>query len=104
MGIDAGFAVKLPPRDRRNFVELFHAIVINDGRQAGRLMLERSPGDPSLVLDGAGFISGVERLISSARGEITLAGVRVGDLFSDLLGLALSHRVKLETCFVQVAT
>jgi len=103
--IDAGLAVKLPPRDRRNFVELFHAIAINDGMLAGRLMLERSPGDPSLVLDGPGFVSGVERLISSTRGTgITLGGVRLGEVFSDLLGLALSHRVKLETCFVQVAT
>jgi len=103
--IDAGLAVKLPPRDRRNFVELFHAIAINDGMQAGRLMLERSPGDPSLVLDGAGFVSGVERLISSARGAgINLGGIRIGDIFSALLGLALSHRVKLETCFVKVAT
>jgi len=59
------------------------------------------------VLDGAGFVSGVERLISAARGTgggIKLGGVRLGDVFSDLLGLALSHRVKLETCFVQVAT
>lgn len=39
--LDAGIVCKLGDEDRRNFVDLFHAIVVGDGKLAGRLMIER---------------------------------------------------------------
>jgi len=103
--LDAGLAVRLNRRDRRNFVELFHALAMNNGTRAGQLMVERSPGDPRRVLDKVGFIASVERLVASVRGSgVTLGSVRLGEVFGEMLGLALTHRVKLETSFVQIAT
>ncbi|CAK0847869.1 unnamed protein product [Prorocentrum cordatum] len=102
--IDAGLSVGLSRKDRRNFVELFHAIATDDGRRAAQLMVERSPGDRSQVVDEEGFVDSISRLISSARGGgVALGKVRIGDIFSEMLGLACSHRVKLETNFVKVA-
>jgi len=102
---DAGLSVQLSRRDRRNFVELFHAISMNDGARAGRLMLERSPGDSSRVVDSEGFVSSVAGLITALRsGGVALGKVRLGDLFTQMIGLACDHRVKLETSFVTVAT
>merc|ERR1712203_973505 len=102
---DAGLAVKLSWRDRRNFIEVFHSIALNDGPRAARLMLERSPGDRANVIDEEGFVAGVAELISSLRsGGIALGKVRLGDCFNKMIGLACDHRVKLETGFVTVAT
>lgn len=102
--LDAGLAVQLNRRDRRNFIELFHAIVMNNGHRCGELMLERSPGDPAVVIDAPGFISGVEHLVGKVRGAgLTLQDIRIGDLLGRMLNLACEHRVKLETSFVTVA-
>jgi len=102
---DAGLAVRLSREDRRNFLEVFHAIATNDGRRAGNLMLERTPGDRSHVRDEEAFVSGVAGLITSVRsGGIALGKVRLGDVFTKMLGLACDHCVKLETSFVTVAT
>merc|ERR1711957_593473 len=45
--IDTGLAVQMNARDQRNFVDLLHAVAMKDGSRAGRLMVERSPGDRS---------------------------------------------------------
>jgi len=103
--LDAGLVVALSPQDRRNFVEVFHSIATNDASRTGRLMLERSPGDRSVVVDPEGFVAGVEELIGRMRGiGISLGKVRIGDILGQMLGLACAHRVKLETSFVTVCT
>lgn len=40
--IDAGLVSTLSQEDRRNFVDLFSAVVQNDGRKVGQLMVDRS--------------------------------------------------------------
>lgn len=103
--LDAGLSVTLSPEDRRNFVEVFHALATNNGREAGRLMVERTPGDRSLVRDEEAFIEGVSKLVSQVwDGGLMLGKVRLGQVFSDMLSLACDHRVQLETGFVTVAT
>lgn len=39
--LDAGIVCELNKEDRKNFVDLFYAIVTGDGKQAGQLMIER---------------------------------------------------------------
>lgn len=39
--LDAGIVCELTGEDRKNFLDLFHAIVVGDGRLAGQLILER---------------------------------------------------------------
>lgn len=39
--LDAGIVCELDESDRKNFVDLFYAIVVGDGKLAGRLMIER---------------------------------------------------------------
>lgn len=102
--LDAGLSVRMTRQDRRNFVELFHAIVQNQGQMAGQLMVERSPGCRAEVLDEGAFVKGVEDLICQMRGAgIMLGKLKFGELFGRLLSLACQHRVKLETSFVNVA-
>jgi predicted unusual protein kinase regulating ubiquinone biosynthesis (AarF/ABC1/UbiB family) len=40
--LDAGLVVELQPEDRRNFADLFGAVVLGDGQLAGSLLLERA--------------------------------------------------------------
>jgi predicted unusual protein kinase regulating ubiquinone biosynthesis (AarF/ABC1/UbiB family) len=40
--IDAGLVSTLSQEDRRNFVDLFAAVVLNDGKKVGQLMVDRS--------------------------------------------------------------
>merc|ERR1711924_35416 len=99
--LDTGLTVKLNRNDRRNFVELFHAISMYDGTRCGELMLHRSPGDPAQVRDPEGFISGVNTLVTQvSHGGLQLGNHKVGDLLGSLLNLSCTHRVKLETSFV----
>lgn len=102
--VDAGLAVKMCPSDRRNFVSVFHALAMRDGKRAGQLMIERTPGDRSLIIDEAGFVAGMTDLIGRFfnSGGLTLSAVRLGDALGQLMGLACGHRVKLETSFVTV--
>lgn len=39
--LDAGIVCELDEADRKNFIDLFYAIVVGDGKLAGRLMIER---------------------------------------------------------------
>ncbi|CAE8685117.1 unnamed protein product, partial [Polarella glacialis] len=103
--LDAGLAVQLSSQDRQNFLEVFHALAVNNGLEAGRLMVERSPGDARLVRDREGFVAAVGELCSNFWGlGLALGKVGMGDIFGRMMSLACDHRVKLETSFVTVAT
>jgi len=103
--LDAGLAVQMSTQDRRNFTDVFYALTTNDGRRAAQLMVERTPGDRSLVRDEAGFVAEVGSLVSEVCGKgFALGKVRLGECFGQLLSLSCEHRVKLETSFVTVAT
>jgi len=104
--LDAGLAVKMCPSDRRNFVSVFEALAMRDGQRAGQLMIERTPGDRSFIIDEAGFVTGMTDLIGRFfhSGGLTLSAVRIGDGLGQLMGLACRHRVRLQTSFVTVVT
>lgn len=40
--LDAGLVTELDAVDRRNFLDLFTAVAVGDGRLAAQLMIERS--------------------------------------------------------------
>lgn len=102
---DAGLAIDLSQRDRKNFVELFHAVATKDGHRAGQMMLDRMQGDRSQVVDPSGFVVGVGKLIDGFLEEgFGLGKVRLGQVFSSIIYLACDHKVQLETSFVTVVT
>ena len=44
--LDAGLVTELDAVDRRNFLDLFRAVAVGDGRLAAQLMIERSRCGP----------------------------------------------------------
>lgn len=103
--LDTGLAVNMKVQDNKNFVDLLHAVAMKDGRRTATLMVERTPGDRSKVIDEDVFIEGVASLVERARGKgMSLGKYGLGDILAQMLQLAYHHRVKLETSFVTVVT
>jgi len=76
--LDAGLVVELAPADRRNFVDLFAAVVRRDGDAAGQLLLDRARRET--CPDRAAFKADVARILRTAAASgLTLDELRVAD-------------------------
>lgn len=63
--IDAGLVSTLEREDRRNFIDLFAAVVKNDGRRVGELMVDRSKGGGANCTDRNQFAEEIGELVST---------------------------------------
>ena len=100
--MDASIATSLSPNDQRNLRDLFRAVILNEGNQAGRLMVERAKHERCSQIPGGvdAFASGIEDLVSefhTRRKEgLTLGAVRIGALLSRVLDLCRVHHVEID--------
>lgn len=101
--LDAGLTVELGEEQRRNFVDLFVAVVEKNGEKVGKLLVERSP-DASMCRDRTAFSEDVAALVRKATSvrKLTLAELGVAQLITELLALCYVHKVKLDSTFVNV--
>ena len=72
--IDAGLVAQLQPEDRKNFIDLFAAVVRNDGKRVGELMMERSRGGGVGCRDKEGFARQIGELVN----EVHASGLALG--------------------------
>lgn len=101
--IDTGLVVELTNVDRKNFIDLFSAIVFNDGAGVARLMIERSRGN-NLVLNRSEFEKGVAEIVSDVHAKgLNLRRISVGAILQKILLLCYMHQVKLESRFANLA-
>jgi len=106
--LDCGSAVQLSDRQRRDFTDLFRAIIKRDGAKAAQLMIERS-AYPERVIERDVFIQQIDALVTEVLGQISLgSGVRLanvgaGAVLGRLLDLSRIHKVSLDGGFVAVA-
>ena len=63
--IDAGLVSTLDKQDRKNFVELFSAVVVNNGKRVGELMVDRSRDGGAKCIDREGFCLEIGELVNS---------------------------------------
>jgi len=101
--LDFGLVVQLQRSDRRNFLDLFRAVVTGDGKGAGTLLLERAK--KQRCDDPDKFASAVEALVHRATSGcegLTLRNLDVASLVADVLALCYQHRVRLDTTFTNV--
>ena len=63
--IDAGLVSTLDKQDRKNFVELFSAVVVNNGKRVGELMVDRSRDEGAKCIDREKFCSEIGELVNS---------------------------------------
>ncbi|CAM9437900.1 unnamed protein product, partial [Sphacelaria rigidula] len=99
--LDAGIVSELDEGDRKNFVDLFYAIVVGDGKLAGRLMIERARNQR--CKDPDRFCTEVDSLVQRARSSgLRLGQIQAGQLLTRMFSLCLHHEVKLESKFSSV--
>eukprot|EP00536_Pseudo-nitzschia_multiseries_P012801 jgi/Psemu1/298226/fgenesh1_pm.508_\ len=106
--LDAGIAISLTPNDRRNLIDLFRAVVFNDGKRAGRLMVERAkyercsktPGGVDMFSEGIGAI--VSEFHDRRKEGLTLGAVRIGVLLRRVLDLCRVHGVEIDPAMASV--
>lgn len=105
--IDCGLVAELRPVDFANFTDLFIAMVVRgDGRQAARLILERSPGDPRDFIDPDRFIDELAALIEPLFRPgrlLSLADLPIAQMLMRVFELVRRHRVRLEEHFTNLA-
>jgi aarF domain-containing kinase len=105
--LDAGLTAQLGPVDRANLVDLFHAVIRNDGRLVGQLMRERASGGSAEPIAPADFDEGMAALVAQAHAQGLGLGdssvpVNVSLLLRQVLSLCRAHRVCLEPRFVSI--
>ena len=106
--LDAGIATSLSENERRNLKDLFRAVILNDGNQAGRLMVERAKYERCSQVEGGvdAFASGVEAIVSEFHDRrkqgLTLGAVRIGGLLSQVLDLCREHGVEVDPSMANI--
>ncbi len=100
--IDAGLVVSLNDDDRSNLIDLFKAVITNNGAMVGQLMVDRSRRAVKVV-DPDGFCREMGIIIDDVyqRG-MQLGQIGVSALLQKVLILCFKHQVKLEPRFASV--
>ncbi|KAL3905125.1 MAG: hypothetical protein SGILL_009803, partial [Bacillariaceae sp.] len=95
--LDAGISTSLSRNDQRNLIDLFRAVIFNNGDRAGRLMVERAKHERCSQVDGCvdDFAHGIQAIVSEFHDRrkegLTLGAVRIGVLLSRVLDLCRTH-------------
>jgi aarF domain-containing kinase len=106
--LDAGIATSLSPEDRRNLLDLFRAVILNRGEEAGRLMVERAKYERCSQVEGGvdAFAKGIDELVSEFHDRrkegLTLGAVRIGSLLSRVLDLCRVHGVEIDPSMASI--
>ncbi|WFD31669.1 hypothetical protein MSPP1_002708 [Malassezia sp. CBS 17886] len=98
--LDAGLVSSLSETNRRNFLDLFTAVAMFDGRRAGMLMADRCR-TPQLVTNKAQFVDEIEHIVDSVKSDtFSLSNLQIGVILSGVLRAVRQHHVKMEPDFV----
>jgi aarF domain-containing kinase len=95
--LDAGISTSLNRNDQRNLIDLFQAVIFNNGDRAGRLMVERAKHERCSQVEGCvdDFAHGIQEIVSEFHDRrkegLTLGAVRIGVLLSRVLDLCRLH-------------
>ncbi|KAG0271831.1 hypothetical protein BGZ95_000310 [Linnemannia exigua] len=100
--IDAGLISELSDKNRRDFLDLFHALAEFDGYRAGKLMIERCRS-PESVIDGEVFALRMQKLIIGVKETaMSLGKIKIADLLSEVMAMVRTHHVPMEGDFANV--
>lgn len=106
--LDAGIATALSPVDQQNLIDLFRAVILDDGYKAGKLMVERAKYERCSQVEGGvdSFARGVAELVSEFHDRrkegLTLGAVHIGSLLSRVLDLCRIHGVEIDPSMASI--
>jgi len=100
--IDTGLVSVLSDKNRRDFLDLFHALAEFDGYRAGKLMIERCRS-PEGVIEGEVFALKMQKLIFGVKNTaMSLGKIKIGDLLAEVMSMVRTHHVPMEGDFANV--
>ena len=98
--LDTGLVSSLNETNRRNFLDLFHAIAEFDGYRAGKLMVQRCR-TPQLAVDPETFALRMQNIVLSVkRKTFSLGRIKISDILTEVLRAVREHHVKMEGDFI----
>jgi len=98
--IDAGLVSTLNSTNRKNFLDLFHAVAEFDGYRTGQLMVERCRS-PELAIDTETFALKMQHIVLNVkRKTFSLGQIKLSDILNDVLKAVRRHHVKMEGDFI----
>jgi aarF domain-containing kinase len=106
--LDAGISTSLSAIDRRNLLDLFRAVILNHGDEAGRLMVQRAKYERCSEIPGGvdAFAQGVNALVSefhdNRKQGLTLGAVQIGSLLSRVLDLCREYGVEIDPAMASI--
>jgi len=102
--LDVGLVASLSDSDRRNFVDLFAAVAVGDGKLAGELMVSRaSPEKLEMCVEKEKFIEGIDQVVRQVNQDsFRLDKVQIGSILENVLNLVRVHRVPLDPNFTSL--
>ena len=106
--LDCGIVTQLSENDRKNLRDLIKAVILNNGQEAGRLMVERAKYETCSQVEGGieQFSKGVGEIVSDfhdrRREGLTLGAVRIGALLARVLDLCRLHGVEIDPAMSNV--
>ena len=106
--LDAGIASSLNPDDQRNLRDLFRAVILNQGYEAGRLMVERARYERCSHVPGGteAFARGIQQIVSefhdNRKQGLSLGAVRIGQLLGNVLDLCRIHGVEIDPAMASI--
>ncbi|CAB9517143.1 ABC1 family protein C21C3.03, mitochondrial [Seminavis robusta] len=106
--LDAGIVTSLDDNDRRNLKDLFRAVILNEGYEAGRLMVERAKYERCSQTEGGveAFATGVGDIVAEfhdrRKSGLTLGAVRIGSLLGQVLDLCRVHGVEIDPSMASI--
>ncbi|KAA0724789.1 putative aarF domain-containing protein kinase 2 [Triplophysa tibetana] len=99
--LDAGIVAQLSEEDRRNFRDVFTAVVLKRGERVAELILHHARA--SECQDVTRFKKEMAELVDGALGDtLSLGKIQVAELLSQVFGLLIRHKVKLESNFASM--
>ncbi|KAI9570236.1 abc1 family protein [Boletus coccyginus] len=100
MFIDAGLVTTLNSTNRKNFLDLFHAVAEFDGYRTGQLMVERCRS-PDLAIDTEAFALEMQHIVLNVkRKTFSLGQIKISDILNDVLKAVRRHHAKMEGDFI----
>lgn len=93
--LDAGITCELTSLHRRNFLQLFDAVASDNGKAAADLLLRYSTEQH--CTDPEGFERGITEIVQQFNNSLPGQRRKAGEILSDVLDLACSYRVRIES-------
>ena len=101
--LDVGLTSSLTRKDKKNFYDLFRAIVNYDGREAASMMMERAPNAHEIDEQAKeGFRREMAVLIDNVV-RTPLKQLEVGLVLRNVLDLGRKYQIKVEPNFTTIA-